>query len=345
MSNYIKGIDISNNNGSIDFSKVAAGGIEYVYVKATEGQSFKDGTMEKFFNECKANGLKVGAYHFLVGTSSPEAQAQNFYEKIKDFEWDLVPMMDVETNFDGLSDYVERFIAAFKQLSPLTLGVYSYTSFIDYIADAKEIIKDMPFWEANYNNSPWSLADTFFTNRIGHQYTETGSISGVAEKCDVNSFTEGVLLCDSTIPGSWQLQDSKWWYKHEDRSYTKNGWEKIEDKWYLFDSEGYMIYDWKKDGANWYYLGDSNDGSMKTGWIYDRNYCKWYYFNKDGQMQTGWVEIDDKWYYLDKSGAMQTGWINDGNKLYCCYSSGEMIHNCTMYGYKFDGNGVATKLS
>ena len=93
----------------------------------------------------------------LVATSTPEAQAQNFYEKIKDYEWDLVPMMDIETNFDGLSDYVERFISTFKQLSPLTLGVYSYTSFIDYLTDAESTIKDMPFWEANYNNDPWNL--------------------------------------------------------------------------------------------------------------------------------------------------------------------------------------------
>ena len=135
---YITGIDISNNNGSIDFSKVAGVGVEYVYVKATEGSTFQDITMEDFYNACKSNGLKVGAYHFLVGTSTPEAQAQNFYEKIKDYEWDLVPMMDIETNFSGLADYVERFIATFKQLSPLTLGIYSYTSFISYLTDAKQ---------------------------------------------------------------------------------------------------------------------------------------------------------------------------------------------------------------
>ncbi|MRY42705.1 glycoside hydrolase, partial [Parabacteroides distasonis] len=130
---YIKGIDISNNNGSIDFKTVANSGVEYVYVKATEGTTFKDGVMESFFNECKKNNLKVGAYHFLVGTSTPEGQVGNFYSKIKDYDWDLVPMLDVETNFNGVSDYVKRFIEKFKQLSPLTLGIYSYTSFIYYI--------------------------------------------------------------------------------------------------------------------------------------------------------------------------------------------------------------------
>jgi GH25 family lysozyme M1 (1,4-beta-N-acetylmuramidase) len=344
MSNYIKGIDISNNDGSIDFSKVVTDGVNYVYVKATEGATFKDGTMEGFYNECKNKGLKVGAYHFLVGTSSPEAQAANFYQKIKDYEWDLVPMMDIETEFDGLSDYVIRFINAFKQLSPLQLGIYSYTGFISNIEEIQDTIKDYPFWEANYDNDPWNLPLNFFTTRIGHQYTETGSISGVNTNCDVNAFTEGVLLNNTTIPGSW-LEDkptSRWWYKHEDGSYTKDGWELIDGKWYLFDYNGWILYDWKKEGNSWYYLGGANDGSMKTGWILTDN--KWYYFNNSGAMQSGWQEINDTWYYLDHTGAMQTGWIHEDNKDYCLYSDGSMIHDCDMYGYHFDEHGVAIKI-
>jgi GH25 family lysozyme M1 (1,4-beta-N-acetylmuramidase) len=341
----IKGIDISNNNGEINFNEVANDGVEYVYVKATEGTTFQDLTMEEFYTECKNNGLKVGAYHFLVGTSSPETQAANFYNKIKAYEWDLVPMMDIETNFETLSDYVIRFITTFNQLSPLKLGIYSYTSFLAYISDISTAIENMPFWEANYNNDPWNLPDNFFANRIGHQYTELGTINGVASKCDINVFTEAALINDQTIPGVW-LEDAptgKWWYKHSDGSYTKSGWEKVNGKWYVFDSDGWMIYDWKKDGINWYYMGNSEDGAMKTGWVLLEN--KWYYFNESGAMQTGWQKIDGEWYYLDHTGAMQTGWIHDDGKDYLMYSNGMMAHDCELYGYRFSSNGVATKLS
>jgi lysozyme len=341
---YIKGIDVSNNNGSIDFNDMGSDGVKIVYLKATEGQSFNDNTMSTFYADCKSLGLKVGAYHFLVGTSTPEVQAQNFYTMIKDYEWDCVPMMDVETSFDGLADYVERFVVAFNELSPLTLGIYSYTSFLDQIQPAEATIKDMPFWEANYNNDPWNLSDTFFTNRIGHQYTDSGIISGItSEGCDVDSFTDGVYLDNSEYSGEWVIKNSKCWYKHDDGSYTSNGWEKISNKWYYFDVDGWMVYDWKQYGNTWYYLGGSDDGAMKTGWHLINKV--WYYFDDNGAMQTGWQKINDTWYFFDKSGAMQTGWIVDNNKDYCLYSTGEMVCNIDYIGYRFASDGVATKLN
>lgn len=152
------------------------------------------------------------------------------------------------------------------------------------------------------------------------------------------------LASGSSVSGEWVFDTkvNKWWYKHSDGSYTKDGWEKINNKWYLFDSEGYMLYDWKKEGNNWYFLGGVNEGDMKIGWYLTDG--KWYYFDENGVMQTGWVKVSNKWYYLDHTGAMQTGWISDDGKDYCLYSDGSMIASTTIYGYQFDNNGVATKL-
>ena len=118
--------------------------------------------------------------------------------------------------------------------------------------------------------------------------------------------------------GSWIQSNGRWWYKHSDGSYTKNGWEKINETWYYFDSEGWMKTGWFNEHGNWYYLDYS--GAMKTGWCLISG--SWYYLNTSGVMQTGLQTIEGKQYYLADSGAMQTGWHNIGDDTYFFASSG-----------------------
>jgi len=258
MSNNL-GVDISNNNGDVNIDSLARSGVKFVYLKATEGATFYDSHMDSFYNSCKNNNLKVGAYHFLVKTSSPEAQARNFYHKIINYSWDLIPILDIERNFSGLTNYVLKFIKTFNELCNLELGLYTYTSFIRYLYPINSSIKNMKFWEANYNNVPWKLTNSFFINRIGHQYTDhakLGSFTG-----DANVFTENILIKSPLSDnGSWILDNSKWCYKHTDGSYTKNNWEKIKNDWYYFDDKGYMLTGWIKYNGNDYLL--HSNGSM-----------------------------------------------------------------------------------
>lgn len=273
----LKGIDVSNHNGNINFNKVKVEGIECVYIKATEGTTYRDNYLDTNYSNAHYAGLKTGFYHFLVGTSSPETQATNFYNAIKDKSSELIPMLDIETSFNGLMDYVLRFIAKFKEISGMNIGVYTYTGFMDNLDNR---LASYPLWEANYNNAPWSLpSNNIWSNRVGHQYTEKGKVNGINTNVDLNEFTEEILL-DSKFGWIYDKDKLKWWYKHKDGSYTKADWEKIEGEWYYFDYKGYMC--------------------------------------------TGWIVVKDKDYLL--------------------YSNGKMAHDVTIYGYKFDSNGVAAKI-
>ena len=116
--------------------------------------------------------------------------------------------------------------------------------------------------------------------------------------------------------GSWIQSSGRWWYRHNNGSYTSNGWELINGKWYHFDRSGWMQTGWVQSGSSWYYLSGSGD------------------------MQIGWAKVGNSWYYLNGSGAMQTGWFAVSGKWYYAYSSGALaVNTTTPDGYHVNYNG------
>ena len=255
MSNFnIKGVDISNNNSISDLSTLKNNGVEYVYLKATEGATFQDNKSIDRYSKCCDLDLKVGFYHFLVGTSSPESQAENFYNYIKDCESDLVPILDVEKDFNGMSNYTVRFINKFRELTGnMKIGIYTYSGFLsNFTQEAIGVIKDLPCWIANYCSSYSNVNTGFFNNIVGWQYSENGTMGSFAGDCNV--FNEGCLLSQ----GEWKQNDKGWWYEYKDGSYPTSQWKQIDGDWYYFDDKGYAYQNrWLKDNGKWYYFKDS----------------------------------------------------------------------------------------
>ena len=165
-----------------------------------------------------------------------------------------------------------------------------------------------------------------------------GGVSGQDKaKVDVvaKRKTETKTTKDSQA-GNWIESADRWWYKHEDGSYTTNGWELIKGRWYYFDNMGWMQTGWVKTDGSWYYLNET--GSLATGWVKDNG--TWYYLKENGKMATGWVKDNDTWYYLDSAGAMETGWFTVSGKWYYAYSSGALaVNTTTPDGYTVNANG------
>ena len=167
-----------------------------------------------------------------------------------------------------------------------------------------------------------------------------GGVSGqdkAKAKVDVvaKQKTETKTTKDSQA-GNWIESAGRWWYQHEDGSYTTNGWEQIKGTWYYFDNTGWMQTGWVKTGGSWYYLNET--GSLATGWVKDNG--TWYYLKDSGKMATGWVKDNNTWYYLDSAGAMKTGWFTVSGKWYYAYSSGALaVNTTTPDGYTVNGNG------
>lgn len=186
-----KGIDISHYNGDIDFKKVKADGIQLVYMKATEGTTYIDDYLEANYKGAKKAGLKTGFYHLLVGTSSPETQAQNFYNNIKDKQNDLKPALDVEVSGFDVMNYTLRFIDEFKKLSGMDICIYTYSNFISNLDNR---LSKYTLWEANYSKSSSNLpSNNVWSSRAGHQYTDEGTVNGINGDVDLNEFTQSIF--------------------------------------------------------------------------------------------------------------------------------------------------------
>lgn len=191
VSSKFKGIDISHYNGDINFIKVKADGIQVVYIKATEGTTYVDNYLEINYSGAKNAGLKTGFYHFLVGTSSPEAQARNFYNNIKDKQSDLKPVLDVEKSDFDVMDYTLRFVDEFKKLSNMDVSIYTYS---DFIRNLDSRLSKYTLWEANYYKSTSNLpSNNIWSSRAGHQYTDKGIIDGINGNVDLNEFTQDIF--------------------------------------------------------------------------------------------------------------------------------------------------------
>ncbi|WP_275408752.1 GH25 family lysozyme, partial [Actinocatenispora rupis] len=99
---YLKGLDVSHYQGSINWSSVKSNGASFAYVKATEGTSYTDPNFAANYNGSYNAGLIRGAYHFArPNISSGATQANYFAAHGGGWSADgktLPPALDIEYN-------------------------------------------------------------------------------------------------------------------------------------------------------------------------------------------------------------------------------------------------------
>ena len=99
-----KGIDVSKHQGNIDWSKVAADGVEFAFVRVglrgygTEGKLVEDDTFEQNVKGALQAGLKVGVYFYSQAITEEELleEANLVLEKVKPYNIELPIVFDVE---------------------------------------------------------------------------------------------------------------------------------------------------------------------------------------------------------------------------------------------------------
>lgn len=82
---------------------------------------------------------------------------------------------------------------------------------------------------------------------------------------------------NTQLQGTWQRNNTGWWYVLSDGSYVTYTWKEIDGNWYYFNADGYMLVGWQNINGNWYYL-DLNSGKM----LVDTTTPDGYYVNSSG---------------------------------------------------------------
>lgn len=192
-----QGIDVSNWQGYINYSEVKNSGIDVVYIKASQGNSIVDSYFRTNYDNAKANGLKVGLYHFLTARTVQEAQqqAEYFTSVISGTSPDCKLAMDFEVFGDLTNQQINEISFAFLQkvqeLTGKEVIVYSDGSNAANTFSS-ELANAYPLWVAQYGVTTPDTGN--WSSYEGFQYSDNGTVPGISGFTDLDTFTEEIFL-------------------------------------------------------------------------------------------------------------------------------------------------------
>lgn len=189
----IKGLDVSEFQGEVDWERVKAAGYKFAMLRAGYGYNTIDKQFRRNASECNRIGLPVGVYWFCYAFSPEKAvqEADGCIDIISEYRLDYPVCYDIE---QASADYIEKQGVSFTPALAKNVvksfcdrieakGYYAmfYTNrnFLDTYLGT-ELSKRYAYWYARY-------ADRFDGTDCGiWQYTSTGSVPGITGNVDLD---------------------------------------------------------------------------------------------------------------------------------------------------------------
>ena len=201
----VRGVDVSHHQGEIDWCEVAEAGIQFAFIKATEGRDFRDPRFEANWKAAAEAGIARGAYHFFTFCSPGSEQAEHFLRTAPPTPGALRPVADVEfvgncKKWESL-DQVRTELRAFLQL----VGqAWRATPILYVTPDSFERVvaggfSEQPVWIRSVLERP--AVDAFGAWLIW-QFSETGRIPGIRGPVDLDVLAPGVSIDSLVVPAA-----------------------------------------------------------------------------------------------------------------------------------------------
>lgn len=191
----VRGMDASRFQTFVDWDRARAAGIEFAFLKATEGGDLKDRKFDDHWKKSRRAGIVRGAYHFYYFCTSPEVQARFFIRNVPRIPGSLPPVLDMEWN--PFSPTCRRRPDAATVRSEMKIWLDAvqahyaqrpiiYTTPGFYKDAGLDKLKGYEFWLRTTAKSP---AEAFPGQPWRFwQYTATGTLPNTPGSIDINVF-------------------------------------------------------------------------------------------------------------------------------------------------------------
>jgi len=192
----VRGLDASRFQTAIDWRSAKAAGIEFAFLKATEGGDLVDPKFRDHWRGAQRAGVARGAYHFYYFCTPPDVQARWFIRTVPRSPGALPPVLDMEWNpFSPtcqrrpdaatiraeMKTWLDQVEAAFGQ-RPI---IYTTPGF--YKDADLDRLPGHEFWLRSTAKRPAEAYPSRPTWRFW-QYTATGGLPGTPGDVDINVF-------------------------------------------------------------------------------------------------------------------------------------------------------------
>jgi len=191
-SGTTRGIDVSYHQGTINWSAVAASGVEFAFVRLSDGARFRDPRFAINWEQAKSAGVIRGAYQFFRPNQNVAQQAQMMIDAIGTYTpGDLPPVIDVEATGNlrpaQVAAKVRQWVDAVESALDVKPIIYSGKYFWRDQVGGDTSFESNPLWIAQYTSlcpdipSPWTRW-TFW------HHSARGTVPGIRERVDLNKF-------------------------------------------------------------------------------------------------------------------------------------------------------------
>lgn len=193
--NEIKGIDVSANQGNINWKTVANYGMGFAILRITEKGNVIDPTFERNYKGCIDNKIPVGVYKYSYATSIEQikTEASIVIKTLNKRKLDYPVFLDIEDKCQRniSKNIMMQMINAFRAIivkAGYKFGIYCSESWYNtYLPDGA---KKYDCWIAHYPDPDDGTMQTRVKpgTGIGWQYSSKATIPGIPTKVDRSIF-------------------------------------------------------------------------------------------------------------------------------------------------------------